>query len=60
MPVILDSDSYDLWLDAGMRDLAAASDLLKAYDARLTGRYAVNTRINHVANDDKTRRTRRA
>jgi putative SOS response-associated peptidase YedK len=60
MPVILDSDSYDLWLDPGMRDLAAASDLLKAYDARLTGCYAVHTRINHVANDDQTRRTRRA
>jgi len=35
MPVILDPDSFDLWLDPGMRDVAAASELLKPYDARL-------------------------
>jgi putative SOS response-associated peptidase YedK len=29
MPVILDSDGYELWLDPGMRDVAAASDLLR-------------------------------
>ncbi len=34
MPVILDPDNYDLWLESGMRDVAAASDLLKPYDAR--------------------------
>jgi len=34
MPVILGPDGYDLWLDPGMRDVAAASDLLKPYDAR--------------------------
>jgi putative SOS response-associated peptidase YedK len=34
MPVILDPDNYDLWLDAGMKDVGAVSDLLKAYDAR--------------------------
>jgi putative SOS response-associated peptidase YedK len=52
MPVILDSDSYDLWLDPGMRDVTAASELLKPYDARLMRCYPVSTRINHVANDD--------
>jgi putative SOS response-associated peptidase YedK len=35
MPVILDPDGYDPWLDPGMKDVAAASDLLKPYDARL-------------------------
>jgi putative SOS response-associated peptidase YedK len=35
MPVILHPDSYDLWLDPGMGDVSAASDLLKPYDARL-------------------------
>ena len=35
MPVILDADSYDLWLDPGMRDATAASDLLRPCDARL-------------------------
>jgi putative SOS response-associated peptidase YedK len=52
MPVILDPDSYDLWLDPGMRDVGAASELLKPYDARLMRCYPVSTRINHVANDD--------
>jgi putative SOS response-associated peptidase YedK len=52
MPVILDPDNYDLWLDPGMRDVSVASDLLKPYDARLMRCYPVSTRINHVANDD--------
>jgi putative SOS response-associated peptidase YedK len=53
MPVILDPDAYDLWLDPGMRDVQAASDLLRPVDARLMRCYPVSTRINHVANDDE-------
>jgi putative SOS response-associated peptidase YedK len=53
MPVILDPETYDLWLDPGMRDVAEASEMLKPYDARLMRCYPVNTRINHVANDDE-------
>jgi putative SOS response-associated peptidase YedK len=52
-PVILDPDAYDLWLDPGMRDAAATSELLKPYDARLMRCYPISTRINHVANDDE-------
>jgi putative SOS response-associated peptidase YedK len=52
MPVILDPDTYDLWLDPGMKDVAAASYLLRPFDARLMRCYPVSTRINHVANDD--------
>jgi putative SOS response-associated peptidase YedK len=52
MPVILDPDSYDLWLDPGMNDVAAISDLLKPYDAHFMRSYPVSTRLNHVANDD--------
>jgi putative SOS response-associated peptidase YedK len=52
MPAIIDPESYDLWLDPGMRDLAAISQLLKPYDARLMRSYPVSTRLNHVANDD--------
>lgn len=52
MPVILDPDSYDLWLDPWMMDTAAASELLKPYDARLMRCYPVSTWINRVANDD--------
>ena len=52
MPVILDPNSYDLWLDPAMQNVAAMSELLKPYDARLMRCYPVSTRINHVANDD--------
>ena len=53
MPAILDPDSYELWLDPGLTNVAAASELLKPYDARLMRCYPVSTRINHVANDDE-------
>jgi putative SOS response-associated peptidase YedK len=53
MPVILDPDSYDLWLDPAMTKVEAVSDLLKPCDARLMRCYPVSTRINHVANDDE-------
>jgi putative SOS response-associated peptidase YedK len=53
MPVILDPEAYDLWLDPGMKNVAAASDLLQPFDARLMRSYPVSTRINHVANDDE-------
>jgi putative SOS response-associated peptidase YedK len=53
MPVILNPDSYDLWLDPGMTDVRAAADLLRPYDARLMRCYPVSSRINHVANDDE-------
>jgi len=53
MPVVLDRESYDLWLDPGMHNVAAISEVLKPCDARLMRCYPVSTRINHVANDDE-------
>jgi putative SOS response-associated peptidase YedK len=53
MPVILHPDSYDLWLDPGMQNVAAISELLKPYDAKSMRSYSVSTRMNHVANDDE-------
>jgi putative SOS response-associated peptidase YedK len=53
MPVILDPGSYDLWLDPGLQNVAAVSELLKPYDPALMRCYPVSTRINHVANDDE-------
>jgi putative SOS response-associated peptidase YedK len=35
MPVILNPDCYDLWLDPRVRDAAAVSELLKPYEAQL-------------------------
>jgi putative SOS response-associated peptidase YedK len=53
MPVILDPDGYDLWLDPGMQDAAVAFDLLKPCDARFMRSYPVSTRLNSAANDDE-------
>jgi putative SOS response-associated peptidase YedK len=53
MPVIIGADGYDLWLDPGMRNVGAVSDLLKPYDARLNRGFPVSTRINSVINDDE-------
>jgi putative SOS response-associated peptidase YedK len=52
MPVILDADSYDLWLDPGMQNVTAISELLKPYDARSMRCFPVSTRVNSVSNDD--------
>ncbi len=52
MPVILDDDNFDLWLDPGMKDTAAASDLLKPYDHQRMHSYPVSTRLNQGQNDD--------
>jgi putative SOS response-associated peptidase YedK len=52
MPVILDPDCYDLWLDPGMHDARVVSDLLKPYNARLMRSYPVSTRVNQANNDD--------
>lgn len=53
MPVILYPDSYDLWLDPGMKDVTAVAELLVPYDARRMRRYPVSSRINSVINDDE-------
>jgi len=53
MPVILRKDDYDVWLDPGMQNVAAISELLKPCDARLMRSYPISTRINHVGNDDE-------
>jgi putative SOS response-associated peptidase YedK len=52
MPVILDRDNYDLWLDPGMTTVEAVSEMLKPYDVRKMRSYPVSPRVNHVANDD--------
>jgi putative SOS response-associated peptidase YedK len=52
MPVILDPDGYELWLDPGMTNVEAVSEMLKPFDARLMRSFPVSTRINSVVNDD--------
>jgi putative SOS response-associated peptidase YedK len=53
MPVIFEPDTYDLWLDPGMHDMRALSDMMKPYDAQLMRCFPVSRRINHVVNDDE-------
>jgi len=53
MPVILDIDSYDLWLDPGMKAVDLVSELLKPCSAAIMRSYAVSARVNQVANDDE-------
>lgn len=52
MPVILESDSYDIWLDPGMTKVDVVIDMLKPFDARLMRSFPVSNRVNHAANDD--------
>ncbi len=51
MPTILPRDRYDLWLDPGLQDLAAAAEILKPFNAALMRCYPVSERVNNVAND---------
>jgi len=53
IPVILNPDNYDLWLDPGLKDAALVSDLLRPCDARLMRCYPVSSRVNSVINDDE-------
>ena len=53
MPVILDPNSYDVWLDPGMQNVAAVSELLTPYDARQMRCFPVSSRVNSVANDNE-------
>jgi putative SOS response-associated peptidase YedK len=53
MPVILEPDAYDLWIDPGITNVGAILERLKPFDARQMRCYPVSTRINQVANDDE-------
>lgn len=53
MPVILDPDSYDRWLDPAMQNVTAILELLKPYDPQFMRCFPVSSRVNHVANDDE-------
>ena len=52
MPVLLDPDAYDLWFDAGMTNVAAASEL-EAFRGPADAVLSRNQRINSVVNDDE-------
>lgn len=53
MPVILDRDSYDLWLDPGITDVQKIAELLKPFNPALMRCFPVSSRVNNVGNDDE-------
>jgi putative SOS response-associated peptidase YedK len=53
MPVILNADDYDVWLDPGMTDVNAVSQFLKPYNPRLMRFFPISNRINNVLHDDE-------
>jgi putative SOS response-associated peptidase YedK len=46
MPVMLPSDSYDLWLDEDLRKQDLRRELLSPYPASVMSAYPVSTVIN--------------
>jgi putative SOS response-associated peptidase YedK len=52
MPVILNPESYDLWLDPGMHDTTMLADFLRPFDTQQMRRYPVNPKLNNVKNDN--------
>lgn len=51
MPVILNPEDYDRWLDPGMTNPSRVADLLRPFDARLMRVYPVSSTVNRVEND---------
>lgn len=52
MPVILQDEDYDLWLDPGYQHGEDILDMLRPFDASAMKRYPVSTRVNSVNNED--------
>ena len=52
MPVILERENYDIWLDPGFRKVEPLLDLLMPYRTDSMRQQRVSTRVNSVQNDD--------
>jgi putative SOS response-associated peptidase YedK len=52
MPVIVQPDKYDLWLDPDVTNFELIRGIMKPYDAELMRRYPVSRRLNNSQNDD--------
>jgi putative SOS response-associated peptidase YedK len=51
MPVILNAESYDEWLDTKIKDMNKLQKLLKPYPAKEMDSHAVSKRINYPETD---------
>ncbi|MGH8646969.1 MAG: SOS response-associated peptidase [Gammaproteobacteria bacterium] len=54
MPVILDPEDYELWLDPATKDPRLLGPLLRPYPAERLIAYPINTRVNDPKNDDRS------
>jgi putative SOS response-associated peptidase YedK len=52
MPVILNDENYDLWLDPGYQHGEGLLEMLRPFDALAMKRYPVSSRVNSVNNED--------
>jgi putative SOS response-associated peptidase YedK len=52
MPVILDPEEYDLWLDPSVEDRERLEAALEPLDVEKMIAYPVSTRVNSPANDE--------
>jgi putative SOS response-associated peptidase YedK len=52
MPVILEPEDYELWLDPGFKDLDSLTGMLKPFDPAQMKCYRVSTLVNSPANDN--------
>jgi putative SOS response-associated peptidase YedK len=52
MPVILEREDHDRWLNLGFQQVDDILDLLKPYRADSMRRYRVSSRVNSAQNDD--------
>jgi len=51
MPVILDPEDFDMWLDPSVDDTQALVGLLRPYPAGEMTAYIVSTEVNRTSND---------
>jgi putative SOS response-associated peptidase YedK len=51
MPVIMERENYDVWLDPGFKRAGDLLDFLKPYRVDSMRRYRVSSRVNSVQND---------
>ena len=51
MPVILDPNSYDVWLDPAVQDVNTLNELLRPYTANEMVSYPVSIMVNNPRND---------
>ena len=52
MPVILEPEDYDLWLERQVGNASAVRQLLRPYPAALISSHPVSRRVNDVRHDD--------